>query len=447
MRESLRLALQLHEAGDLSQAEARFQTFLLQHPQDPEACFYLGNLLVQSSRFDQAIACYQDSIRSAPTIPGVHANLGLALVSAGRHLDAIPAYQAALKLDRDFADAHSNLGGLLIQVGQIEQGVAHLNRALSLRPGLVEARGSLGLAQLLRGDLENGFVNYEARLHLRRQDMSGLAAIPRWEGNPINGKTVLVRAEQGFGDTIQFVRYVPQIAALGARVVLGCPEALHRLLNGRCAIAQIVGAGASLSRIDFQCLLLSLPRIFKTTLQTIPRSVYLSADPPEQSAWAARLPSTQAPRVGLVWAGAAHNTHDKLRSLTLADFADLLSIEGVQYVSLQKGPAAQEVAQSRRHNLIDFADALHDFAATAALIANLDLVITVDTAVAHLAGAMGNPVWILIHCTPDWRWLLNRSDSVWYPSAKLFRQRCFADWTVPLAELSDHLRAWVAARR
>ena len=290
---------------------------------------------------------------------------------------------------------------------------------------------SLALALLLQGRFAEGWEAYESRRQIRRIARDPGFVQPFWDGSPLGGRRILLTSEQGFGDTIQFVRYAPLVAARGGRVLLQCKPELKRLLAGQCGIEQVVTPGDATPAFDVWCLLMSLPHLLGTTLQTIPAQVpYLTPDPHLIDKWGKRTAHEPAGlKVGLVWAGGAHNKNDRVRSLSLGALAPLAQVPGVRFYSLQKGAASDQArTPPAGMEMTDWTPELADFADTAALVANLDLVISVDTAVAHLAGAIGKPVWVLLPLSPDFRWLLNRDDSPWYPTVRLFRQPTRGDW-------------------
>jgi hypothetical protein len=338
----------------------------------------------------------------------------------------------ALELSPDYAEAHSNLGSVLGEKEMWREAAAELTEAVRLRPDYAAAHWNLGLVLLMLGDLERGWAEYDWR---RR--VSGLIvpllqfARPPWEGEALNGRRVLVHAEQGFGDAIHFVRYAAMVAGRGGVPVVYCPPVLAGLLRGAEGVEQVVGFGETLPEFDLHCPLLSLPNIFKTTLANIPADVpYIRADEALVRQWAGRLNGDGRKKVGLVWAGGIKPPG---RSLPLAALAPLGGIPGVKFYSLQKDEAAGELADAPPGlRMDDWSGDLTDFSQTAALIANLDLVITIDTAVAHLAGAMGKPTWVLLKHVPDFRWMLGRTDSPWYPTMRLFRQTRAGDWETPV---------------
>ncbi len=266
-------------------------------------------------------------------------------------------------------------------------------------------------------------------------------AQPQWNGESLDGKTILLHAEQGFGDTLQFIRYAPQVAKRGGSVIVECPIELSTILRGVEGINRIITKGDSWPSYDVQSSIMSLPLIFGTTPDTIPSQPYLSVPPDRIAAWRERLGNPDARhRVGIVWAGRPEHKNDRRRSMRLDQFAPLTEIKSANFFTLQKGPAAAQAATPPPGmSLIDFTSDLHDFVETAALITNLDLVICVDTSIAHLAGAIGKPVWLLLPHAPDWRWMLNRTDTPWYPTMRLFRQPSPGDWPAVMADVTRAL--------
>jgi hypothetical protein len=291
---------------------------------------------------------------------------------------------------------------------------------------------------LLRGDFSRGWADYEWRLTTTRT-----FAQPQWDGGPLAGRTILLHAEQGLGDTLHFIRYAERVAAAGGNVVVECQAPLKRLLHDSLERIPVISHGEPLPSFDVHCPLLSLPRLFQTTLESIPARVpYVDANDALAPQWRARLADKDRHlKIGLVWAGSEAHQNDRNRSIPLATFAPLAQGPNTCIYSLQKGDAArQAAASSAPFPLVDWTSELHDFADTAALIAQLDLIITVDTAMAHLAGALGKPVWALVPHVPDWRWLLDRDDSPWYPTMRLFRQTNPGDWTSVLERVATALR-------
>jgi hypothetical protein len=319
-------------------------------------------------------------------------------------------------------------------------------QALELSPDSAEARSFLGLIHLTQGNFRVGWSEYEDRRGTPQflRDRRTFSQ-PLWKGEPLEGSRILLYAEQGLGDTLHFVRYVPLVAARGGKVVLEVPSRLHRLLASTSGAVEVIRHGEAIPEVDWQCPLLSLPLAFGTELNTIPAKIpYIYADPLQVEAWRQRLPGNPL-RIGLVWGGSPLHPHDARRSIALEHLAPLTHLEGATFCSLQAGEPAEQVKQlGPRIHLIDLQDEQKDFADTAAIIANLDLVISIDTSVAHLAGAMGKPVWILLNSSADWRWLLEREDCPWYPTVRLFRQPTPGNWQDVVARVDRELRELVA---
>lgn len=338
---------------------------------------------------------------------------------------------------------YRNLGALFYKAGYINDAVNIYERCIANTPNDADAHACLGICRLLNGDLHRGWPEYEWRLKTSSmaEPPSGR---PRWSGESLKNKTILVEAEQGHGDTIQFVRYLPQIKLVGANIILGCQPALRNLLIESKVADMVLSQGDIAPHFDTEITLLSLPGIFQASLETIPAEVpYLRI--PQGSgiqAITAIVRYTEMLRVGLVWAGGIY-TKAPERSLELEQFRELFKLRGVKLFSLQKGNTAEELKLIMPDTIVDLAPCLNDFADTAAAIQELDLVISVDTAVAHLAGALGKPVWTLIPYVPDWRWMLNREDSPWYPTMRLFRQPKPGDWASVIARVAEQLTALV----
>jgi tetratricopeptide (TPR) repeat protein len=446
--------------GQLDKAIAQYGHALALKADYSEAYNSLGSVLQLQGKQDEAITCYERATAIKPDNAGAYSNLGNALQIQGRVSEAVAQYQRALALTPDSAVVHSNLGLALERQGKMEAAIACCERALQLKPDDAEARNNLGMIQELLGDFDGAASQYKRALERKPDDAkaafnqsllellsgdfcAGLRTYerrwgvsvkqhnfsqPQWRGEPLHGARILLHAEQGLGDTLQFLRYVPMVQAAGGSVVLEVQSAVRRLAAELPGDADMVISGDAIPRVDWQCPLLSLPLAFGTTLDTIPAPVpYLSV--PEkalQKVAAVGWPAVGL-RVGLAWAGNPTHPRDRYRSITLSFLEPLLRLQGVHFFSLQMGPVAAELAATPVP-ITDLSHAIHDMADTAALIAHLDLVIAVDTSVVHLAGALGKPVWVLLPIAPDWRWLLGRQDSPWYPTMRLFRQSRFGDW-------------------
>jgi Flp pilus assembly protein TadD len=432
----------LVRTGRLAEAEVECRRLLILRPGDAVTLSNLANLLVELGRPAEAEAAYRQAIEARADFAEAHYNLGLLLQAQRRLVEAEAAYRRALDLRPDLVQAHNNRGATLRDLRRLDEAMAAFDAAVLLRPDYADAQFNQAMCRLTMGDYAQGWPQYEWRWRTRQADLvqRGFRQ-PPWLGreDPA-GRTILLHAEQGLGDTLQFCRYVPRVAALGARVVLEVQPGLERLLGRLDGVSQVVTQGGPAPAFDCHTPLMSLPLALGTRLETVPaRGAYLKAEPGAAAHWERRLSGSSALRVGLVWAGAPRRDNpiaaavDRRRSLSLEFLAPLAGIEGLQLFSLQKGPAAADLrdAQARGWGgpaIVDHTAELQDFADTAALVANLDLVIACDTSVAHLAGAMGKPVWILSRFDGCWRWLADRDDSPWYPTARLFRQEASGDW-------------------
>jgi tetratricopeptide (TPR) repeat protein len=432
-------------AGRIDQAVAAGRRAVELQANDPEALSTLGAALYERKDYAEAAECHRRAIALRPDLALAHNNLGNALYPLKRFDEAIAAYQRAVMLAPDFADAWSNLGTTLHHAGRYDEGMAALRRAIALAPHHANAHTGLGLLLLMRGDFGEGWDEYEWRL--LSSDVKGPRFPQRpWRGESLAGKVIYVQAEQGFGDTLQFARYLPMLATRAAKVSFRMHQSLLTLMRENLPGIELYGDRGTPAPADCEVALLSLPRLFKTRLETIPAQVaYLRAPADAAARWRARLAALPGRKVGLVWAGRPEHANDHRRSLDLATLAPLCALPGVSFVSLQVGPHAADVAKHPALKITDLAPQLTDFAETAGAVDALDLVITVDTAVAHLAGAMGKPVWVLLPRVPDFRWLLDRATSPWYPSARLFRKGQTDTWDDVIAGMAWELAARAAS--
>lgn len=444
-RRSLKIAVQHYQKGELSQVEQICFSILEQQPNQVEALQLLGIIACKTGLLEEGIAHYRRVIALRPDLAETYYNLGKALKEQGKFEEAVAHFQQAIAKNTNFAEAEHNLGHTLQQLGQLEEAIACYNHVLELNPQFIDARWNRSLALLLSGDFIQGFADYEYRW----QQAEFLKNNPRppyshslWDGAHLNGQTILIHVEQGFGDAIQFIRYVPLIQQRGGRLMVGCRAPLLRLFSTISGIERLVGSGGFIPEFDVYVPLMSLPHLLGTTLETIPAKIpYLAA--PESKILLKTPPGTQK-KVGMAWA--AGNKDQSLlsqRSCKLSHFLPLLSTPGIAFYSLQKGPRVTDLEQLDDHKLLqDLSNQLRNFADTAAAITQLDIVITVDTAVAHLAGALGKPVWVLLPFAPDWRWMLGRDDSPWYPTMRLFRQERPMDWTGVFKQVTEALQNW-----
>jgi len=406
-------------------AIAAFQTIIRLKPDMPGAFNNLGIAFKNKGQLDEAVAAFRQAIVLKPDLTQAHSNLGVALKDKGQLEAAIASFREAIRLTPDYADAYSNLGAALMDAGQLDEAMAACRRAIELKPDFALAHWNYALLLLMLGEFEEGWKEFEWRLRRPGVRLARDFPQPRWTGQDPRGKTILLFAEGGFGDAMHFIRYAPLVAERGATVLLECQAELAALLGRVKGISAVFVRGERLPSFDWQTPLQSLPLAFGTTMKTIPSDVpYLSAPPERIEQWAKRLAGDSSFKVGLAWAGSARRD---ARSCPLATFAPLAAVPGVTFYGLQKGPEANQPAPPGLR-LIQMGDELHDFADTAALVSNLDLVISVDTSVVHVAGGMARPVWTLISGRPELRWLRDRTDSPWYPTMRLFRQTAPDDW-------------------
>jgi tetratricopeptide (TPR) repeat protein len=397
-------------------------------PQRAEAHFLRGTALNALQRPAEAAEALHRAVALDPGHACAHLNLGNAYADLDRPDQAERFCRVAVRLDAALAEAHASLGFALTALGRLDEAIASCEAAIALRPDFAQAHWNRATACLLAGDFDTGFAEYEWRKRHDqfRRDFLDLPG-PFWDGEPLAGRTILVHAEQGLGDTIQLSRFLPLLAERGARVALACDVRLIPLLRTLRGVAELVERGGPLPRYDVWVDQMSLPRLFGLTPDAIPAaSGYLTADPARVAAWRAALADAGAAakrKVGLVWAGNPRHSNDGRRSLPPAQLSRLLSAPGVQFVSLQVGPRSGEASQ-----LPDLSRQLTDYAETAAAVSALDLVVTVDTSVAHLAGALAVDTWVMLPAAPDWRWMLGRDDTPWYASMRLIRQRWPGDW-------------------
>ncbi|MBS0364471.1 MAG: tetratricopeptide repeat protein [Proteobacteria bacterium] len=425
-------------------------------PGEAEAHIQCGMALLNVERNAEAVESFDRALALRPDVPEVLNNRGIALTVTGRLSEALSSFIRSSVLDGNTADTHTNLGIVLKSLGRPLEAATSFDRALALKPNDASARFALAFLYLSLGEFARGWPLYEARF-----DVPALGNparrfnAPRWRGSePLSGKTLLVHAEQGLGDVIQFCRYLPLLTAQGAVVVFEVMPSLEALLATLPGAIRIIGRGEPAPPIDYYCPLLSLPHALKTRFDTIPAPVpYLAAQPERIARWAQRLRALPGMRVGIAWQG--NLQVEKLvwargRSIPLAALEPLARLRGVSLVSLQKGPGLEQLRQ------VPFADRIVDlsseldsgadaFLDTAAVMAGLDLVVSSDTAIAHLAGALGRPVWTALNASPEWRWLLKCDDSPWYPTMRLFRQTTAGDWSGVVDEISAALQALAPA--
>ena len=426
----------------IEEAVTQYQKALSLHPNFTEANYNLGNAFKELGRWPEAVIYSQKAIELDPSIPEAHYTLGIVFYAQDQVEEAIRCWQKTVQLNPGHQDAYNNMGVAFQDKLELDKAQKCFQKAILNNPDFSEAHWNKSLCHLLAGNFPEGWKEYQWRFRINDIFFNRHFTQPLWDGGDLNGKRILLYAEQAFGDTIQFIRYVPLVVKQGGRVFVECQEDLFPLLEPMKGIERLIKHGQPLPDFDIHCPLLSLPLAFKNTLEDIPLDIpYLSVSPDLVQKWHQSLAADQSDKkIGLVWAGRPTHKKDRKRSLALETLAPLAEIPGIIFYSLQKGEAAQQ-AQNKPNGmkLVDVAEDLVDFTETGALIENLDLVIAVDTAVAHLAGALGRPVWTLLPYSPDWRWLLNREDSPWYPSMRLFRQPSPEGWTSVILSVRDCL--------
>jgi Flp pilus assembly protein TadD len=461
------LGVCLSQLGQHGEAETCFQEALRLDPAFAQAHINRGTLYRTQGTFERAAGCFRQALAADPDHALAHIHLGAVLVDQGRLDEAVAEYREALRRNPENAWAHNNLGIALSHQGKLEEALACYNQALGIEPDYPGAHLNRALIWLVQGKYAEAWPEYEWRFRANNAPLRSLAG-QRWDGGDLEGKTVLLQAEQGLGDCLQFIRYAPLVQAKGGRVVVECPQALVQLLAACPGIDELVSQGSPLPPFDLCVPLVSLPGILKTTLDSVPAHVpYLFPDPERVKSWQRELSSCQGFRIGIAWQGNPHHRLDWQRSFPLALFAEIAQIEGVCLLSLQKGPGTEQLRElgarseerGARHSdplllaphsspltvpVLDLGTTLDEdtapFLDTAAVMKSLDLVISPDSVLAHLAGALAVPVWIALPTPSEWRWLLDREDSPWYPSARLFRQATPGDWQSVFAAMAGEVR-------
>lgn len=437
----------LQAKGDLAGAERVLRQVLQLNPLDCGAFCNLGSLYVQQQLFDKAESCLRQAVQITPAFAEAWIDLGNLMQNQDRPDEAMSCYQQALAHAPKNPDAHFNQGVLYQRQGKLESALASFDQAIAYRPDFVDAHWYKSFIYLLQGNYDRGWEEYEWRLR-QKKNIPRPFHQPVWDGSPLDGRTILVHDEQGYGDTFQFVRYLRQVKARGGRVVFECHPQLAAVLRGCDGYDELVER-TSLREVpatsfDVQIHLMSLPGVLKTRLDNVPCDLpYIKADPMRAERWRMRIAEDKGYKVGIAWAGSPHHTNELNRSCALAEFAPLGDIAGISLYSLQKGPGSEQADTAPTGIKLVRVDKELDkdirFVDTAALMENLDLIISIDTSIAHLAGAMGRPVWTLLCATPDWRWMLERTDSSWYPSMRLFRQAQSGDWGNVFTQVSKAL--------
>ena len=480
------LANSLRQAGRLEEALQAYDAAIRLAPEGLEAHINRGVTLSDLGRKEEAVAAYDGALHLCPTSADAHTNRGAALHDLGRTEEALAAHDAAIALTPGMATAHYNRGNAFLASNRLEEALACYDRAIALEPGRAEAYSNKGaaltglgrlqeavaayhdairvkpdhaeahyneaFAHLLDGRLEEGWPKYEWRFRggdktLRRRDVPQ----PQWNGEDLAGRTILLHAEQGLGDTIQFCRYAPLVAARGARVMLEAPKSVLRLLSGLKGVDQLVAAGETPPHFDLHCPLMSLPGVLGTRLETVPADVpYLEAESEVAQRWRARL-GPEGFRIGVTWQGNPAASAEQGRSVPLADFEPLARIPGVRLISLQKVHGLDQLDNLPPGMTVETLGADFDagpdaFVDTAGVMTGLDLIVSVDTAVGHLAGALARPTWLALQKVPHWVWGLEGETTPWYPRTRLFRQARRGDWKEVFGRMAEALPGLVAAR-
>jgi tetratricopeptide (TPR) repeat protein len=445
------LGCALQALGDLDGAAANFAWAVQIRPNDVKAHSNLGVALREQGKLDEAARSLQKAREINPNYAEAHSNLGAVLREQGKLDEAVRSLQKALEINPRYAEAYRNLGVVFREQARFDEAIRSLQKALEFDPGYADAHKNLGLTLLRMGEFEAGWAHFEWRWRTGDKTFKPRNfSQPPWDGRPIEGKSLLVHAEQGLGDTLQFVRYAPLVRAQGCHVILECQTTLRTLLSDCPCIDRLLARGEDLPCFDYHVPLLSLPYFLGTHAGNIPADVpYLFAREDLVRVWRDRLSDSSGFKVGICWQGSPTYVGDRPRSITLAHFAALAEISGVNLISLQKGVGTEQLADARfavRALGADWDETKGAFMDTAAVMRNLDLVVTADTAVAHLAGALGVPVWVALAKVSDWRWLLDREDSPWYPTMRLFRQETAGEWGPVFGRVAEALLEWLAAR-
>ncbi|HJT31184.1 MAG TPA: tetratricopeptide repeat-containing glycosyltransferase family protein [Pirellulales bacterium] len=448
LHNSLAVARRLQ--GHLDEALARCREAVRLAPDMAEARNNLGSMLSEQGKLEEAIGSLRDAIRLKPGFANAHSNLGVVCYRQHRYADAVAEYRQALAYNPAFAEAHNNLGSVLFDLGQAAEALASFNEAIRLQPDYRQAHLGRALVWLSRGDYEQGWPEFEWRLPAER---SSPGDVRRWTGDELAGRTLLLKAEQGLGDTLQFIRFASLVRRGGGRVVLACQPQLAPLLAASCPMVdQVVSQAETSPTFDVHLPLLSLPGLFGKTLASVPADIpYLHPKRSLVEKWRAILSGVPGLKIGIAWQGNPQYHGDPERSFPLGEFEPLARVPNVRLISLQKGPGTEQLLAARRHFPVIEFDPLDEitgpFMDSAAMMKNLGLVITCDSAICHLAGALGVRTWAAIAAAPDWRWLQHRDDSPWYPTLRLFRQPKLGDWKSVFDHMAHELLTAANARR
>jgi len=415
--------------GVLDDAEANFNKALALKPDYAKAHCGLGNIALSRGSITDAITHFEKAIEIEPNFLEAHGNLGRALTDLGRLDEAEDRFRYILSLDPDNAAAHYGLGVAEEEKGDPEGALTAYQKAISLAPDEPDFHWNAGLVHLLKGSYEAGWQEYEWRLK-RAIKLTRNVDLPRWDGGDISGKTILIQTEQGYGDTFQFIRYAQLLKDKGARVIVECQPKTEELIARASGVDEVISRESDVPKCDLRIELLSLPKIFGTTVDQIPATLpYIKPPRPLKETWAERFVLAKGKKVGVVWRGNPLNTINPKKSVPIGEMAYICAVKGVHCFAIQLDASAEEIAAlNARAHVGALGEDIFDWSDTASLIDAMDLIISVDTGVAHLAGALGKPTWVMLADVPDWRWMLDREDSPWYPGMRLFRQAAAGDW-------------------
>jgi Flp pilus assembly protein TadD len=449
--DKLDVALKLHDKGNLAEAERIYREILAQEPNHPDALHLLGLVAHQTGHHEQAVSLIGRAIRLRSGVALYYNNLGQSLRNLTRFDDARAAFSQAIAINPNFAEAYCNMATICQLVGEFREALVWCERALAIDAEHVNTHYNRALSWLALGDFPRGWAEYEWRWQ-REEFRRALDTMPEWDGSPLEGRRLFVRSEQGLGDTLQYVRFISVLQEMGASLELAIPPSLAPLLL-QSGIRPFATDDTQAAPYDVHTTLVSLPNRLGTTLETIPAQVpYLFADEARVALWRERMQRIAGFRVGIAWQGNPKFPQDRWRSIPLGEFAPLAQVAGVRLFCLQKNHGLEQLEQlGGAFQVVDLRPEYDveegAFLNAAAIMRNLDLVITTDTALAHLAGALGVRVWVLLGIGADFRWLSGRSDSPWYPTMRLFRQARLGDWTELLNRVAGELAAEVNSRR
>ena len=425
----------------IDEALACFDAVIARQPANISALIYRGNACIKNKHFDEALTSYEQALAVEPDNPIALTDRGVALSLLDRFEEAVASHEEALRIEPHIVGAHLNRGNAMLKLSRLQEALEAYTEALAREPVNAEANFNAAITRLCLGDYREGWKQYEHRWGTKH--FAGHRPTypqPMWRGEDIEGKRIVLNAEQGMGDVIQFVRYAPLVAERGAEVILAVPRALKALVETVPGVSLVVASGDALPDFDLYCPLMSLPLAFGTELETVPVNIpYLRPFSDRLAVWQPRMPDNGRVRVGFCWAGNPDFGNDRHRSIPLERLASLFSVPGIDFVSLQKDVSPEQAALLEQHGIVQLGQQFEDYADTAAVVAILEVIVAVDTSVAHLAGAMGKVTALLLPFSPDWRWLLDRTDSPWYPSMRLFRQTAIGDWENPLERVRREL--------